>query len=184
MTNNTANNAKTGPGTPATLAEQIHTLLNMPGQLCKQRGMCCRVAPYKKAIPYEAILELAKEDSEDGRIAHDFVSIFKPYPTQEAARKIAPVFVEEVLARALEKGENPEHISFFKCQYLQKDGRCGIHEDRPTGCRHYPSALPNGILHPGCGYATQAAQNQAQMDHLLRQVGSSLDDMMNAATKT
>jgi Fe-S-cluster containining protein len=81
--------------------------------------------------------------------------------------------VERVRTFAASKGQNPDAISFFKCKYVLDDGRCGVHEDRPVGCRVYPIPHKNTIFHPGCGFEQQGVQNWSRIKEILDQLGIS-----------
>ena len=151
------------------IAEQVQDLMTLPQSLCKQRGICCRVATFRGlATPNELEL-LTKEDSALGEHARAFASIFEAYPNPEAVAAIAPEFVDRVQDKAKEQGKNPEDIGFYHCRFVQEDGRCGVHEDRPTGCRGYPVVHENTLFHPGCGFETAANMQWQQLDTLLKE---------------
>ncbi len=149
--------------------------MKLPQHLCKQRGQCCRVATFKGSLSYEEILALATTPEADGHeSARDFASVFLPYESQAQVREIAAEFVDKVRAAAQSKGQDPDQVSFFKCKYVLEDGRCGVHEDRPVGCRMYPFPHKNTIYHPGCGFEQQGQENWAKIDTILKQLGLSL----------
>lgn len=103
--------------------------------------------------------------------ARDFVSIFIPYDHQEQVRALTPVFLERVRAFAASKGQDPDAITFFQCRYVQDDGRCGVHEDRPLGCRMYPFPHRNTIYHEGCGFEQQGQDNWRRIEEILNALG-------------
>jgi len=157
---------------PLGLARQVEQLLKMPQHLCKQRGICCKVATFKGSLSHAEINALANDPTAEGHeSARDFIALFEPYDSQEAVRAIADEFVDRVRAVAERKGEDPEKISFFACRYVQPDGRCGIHEDRPVGCRVYPFPHKNTIFHPGCGFEHQAHSNWQKIEDILNTLG-------------
>ncbi|MBY0402967.1 MAG: YkgJ family cysteine cluster protein [Cyanobacteria bacterium] len=169
---------------PLGLAKQVEQLLKMPQSLCKQRGICCRVATFKGSLSFDEIKALAQpikptenrdeEESSDEILqgmARDFVSVFLPYPSQEVVKELAPEFVDRIRSKASEKGQNPDAVSFFHCKYVLEDGRCGVHEDRPVGCRTYPFPHENTIFHPGCGFEKQGAENWNQIKKILDALG-------------
>lgn len=160
---------------PLGLAAEVERLMKMPQHLCKQRGICCRVATFKGSLNFEDIQALAANpDAEGHESARDFASVFLPYESQAAVREIADEFVNRVRSVAENKGQNPDEISFFHCKYVLDDGRCGVHEDRPVGCRVYPFPHKNTIFHPGCGFEQQGRDNWAQIETILTSLG--LDD--------
>jgi Fe-S-cluster containining protein len=156
---------------PLGLAHEVERLMKMPQSLCKQRGICCRVATFRGSLNIEDIIELGKGDSIESEMARDFASLFIPYPSQEAVRELAPVFVDRVRQKASEKNQDPDRISFFHCKYVLDDGRCGVHEDRPTGCRTYPFPHENTIYHPGCGFEKTGQDNWQRIKTILDALG-------------
>lgn len=151
------------------IAEQVQELMTLPQSLCKQRGICCRVATFLGLATPNELEALTWEDSSLGEHARAFASIFKAYPNQEAVAAIAPEFVERVVEKAIAQGKNPEAIGFYYCRFVQEDGRCGVHEDRPTGCRGYPVVHERTLFHPGCGFETAAKVQWQQLDTLLKE---------------
>ncbi len=150
--------------------------MKMPQHLCKQRGICCRVATFKGSLSYAQILALAANPEADGHeSARDFASVFLPYDSQAQVRTLASEFVDRVRDFAQSKGQDPDQVSFFKCKYVLEDGRCGVHEDRPVGCRVYPFPHKSTIYHPGCGFEQQGAQNWARIEEILAVLGISGD---------
>ncbi|MBK8191194.1 MAG: YkgJ family cysteine cluster protein [Vampirovibrionales bacterium] len=162
---------------PLGMAQEVERLLKMPQTLCKQRGICCRVATFKGSLSIEEIHALGQGDTPDAEHARAFASIFEAYPSQAAVREIADAFVDRVREKALAKGKNPDDVTFFKCRFVLQDGRCGVHEDRPTGCRAYPFPHKNTVFHPGCGFEAQSAQNWARIEEILRELGMDPDSL-------
>ncbi len=137
------------------LGQKIHQLMRLPQSHCKQRGNCCRVATFKGTLSYSELVALAESDDEDATNAREFLTLFEPYQSVEAVQEVAPLFVE----RVFEAVEQPEKVTFFKCRFVAEDGRCQIHEDRPTGCRVYPFPHAKTIYHPGCGFEQKGTEN-------------------------
>lgn len=160
---------------PLGLAKEVERLLKLPQSLCKQRGICCKVATFKGSMNAADIAQLAQEDSIEGEMARDFRAIFLPYENQETVQALAPEFVDRVRAKAQEKGQDPDRVSFFQCRFLQEDGRCGVHEDRPVGCRTYPFPHENTMFHPGCGFEKQGRENWQKIKEILDTLGMSTD---------
>lgn len=159
------------PASPLGLAEEVEQLMNMPQSLCKQRGICCQVAVFKGLHNQEGVLAMARQDDMDGEMARDFAAIFVPYATQAQVQQLSPEFVERVRDMAEQQGKDPDRVTFYHCRYVQADGRCGVHEDRPTGCRKYPIPHKNTLFHPGCGYEGTARRNWARILQILDQLG-------------
>ncbi|MFN8614519.1 MAG: hypothetical protein U0003_01230 [Vampirovibrionales bacterium] len=151
-----------------TVAQQVEALMHLPGSLCKQRGICCRVATFRGLATPQDLATLAQEASPLGDHARAFASIFEPYPTVQAVQAIAPEFVARVAQKAQEKGQSLENIGFYRCRFVLDDGRCGVHEDRPSGCRGYPVVHQNTLFHPGCGYENAVASQWKALDALLK----------------
>ena len=172
------NTSEDSSGSPLGLASQVEQLLKMPQSLCKQRGICCKVATFKGSLSYEGIKEAANDpDNPAAEMARDFASVFIPYNSQDEVREIADEFVDRVRSVAQGKGQNPDDISFFKCKFVLDDGRCGVHEDRPIGCRVYPFPHKNTIYHPGCGFEQRGKENWDKIESILNSLGISPDDL-------
>jgi Fe-S-cluster containining protein len=166
----------TGSSVPSPLgfAREVEQLMKMPQHLCKQRGICCRVATFKGSLSWSDIQGLAANpDAEGHESARDFASVFLPYSSQAEVRELANAFVDRVREFAVQKGQDPDKISFFHCKYVLADGRCGVHEDRPVGCRVYPFPHKSTIFHPGCGFEQQGKQNWARIQEILDALGIS-----------
>jgi Fe-S-cluster containining protein len=151
------------------LAQEVEGLLKMPQSLCKQRGICCRVATFKELMDEANIRRVAETDHETmlGEMARDFISIFEAFPSEAAVRELADGFVDRVRERAVEIGKDPDTVGFFACRFVLEDGRCGVHEDRPTGCRTYPFPHERTLYHPGCGFEAQGQKNWARIKEIL-----------------
>lgn len=159
------------PASPLGLADEVERLMNMPQSLCKQRGICCQVAVFKGLHDHAGLLAMRDLDDIEGEMARDFASVFVPYESQARVRELSPVFVDRVREFAVAKGRDPEAVTFYGCKYVQADGRCGVHEDRPTGCRRYPIPHKNTLFHPGCGYEQTSATNWGKIVDILTQLG-------------
>jgi len=150
----------------AELGQRVQSLMRLPQGLCKTRGNCCRVVTYKGSLGVEEISELACSDSPQSENAQDFLTLFEPYASQDDAREIAPMFVEQVRQTASEEAQ--DDISFFRCRFLGDTGQCRIWEDRPTGCRMYPFPHEKTIYHPGCGFAKAGHENVQKIQTIIQ----------------
>lgn len=161
---------------PLGLAREVEQLMKMPQHLCKQRGACCRVATFKGSLSHAQIEAMASDPTHPGyEQAHDFYTIFEPYGSQEEVRSIANEFVDRVRTQTQKDGGNPDAVSFFHCKYVLEDGRCGVHEDRPVGCRAYPFPHEKTIYHPGCGFEQRGTDNWNRIKEILDALGLSPD---------
>jgi hypothetical protein len=94
---------------------------------CKKRGVCCQnIAIYLS----------------DG---------FWQYPFLKA---LATWWYTFVYNFSFKGNEAAHRVIIFKCNYLQKDGSCGIYRRRPFICRNFPAVrfFQKPTLLPGCGY--------------------------------
>lgn len=164
------------------LAEEVEQLMKLPQSHCKQRGDCCRVATFKGSLTLQQIKALGQTDSPNAEHARVFASIFEPYESQESARQVSDGFVDRVRDFVANvKDDNPDDITFFKCRFVLPDGRCGVHEDRPTGCRAYPFPHKHTIFHPGCGFEQQALKNWQRVEEILDMLGLDADEMLQGS---
>jgi len=154
-----------------TLAQEVDKLMKLPQHLCKQRGLCCKVAVFKGLASHTSLLEQASIAGEEGEMARDFASIFVPHEDINVVKALTPDFVETVYEIARKRGDNPEEVTFYACKNLLPSGRCGVHEDRPTGCRSYPIPHTRSVFHKGCGYEQQAKENWQHIMAILEAVG-------------
>lgn len=118
-----------------------------PQSLCHMCGKCCRVVT--TSTPYKTLKKMAEENDKG---AIDFLSIFVPYESIEAARQADSEVVDNIINRLSEDGNYiEEETTFYCCKYLQDDNLCSNYENRPVLCRHCPSS-PWSIVPPGCGF--------------------------------
>lgn len=117
-----------------------------PQSLCKMCGRCCRVATTPK--PYEELQQLAGLGDKS---ATDFLKIFEPYPSIEAAKAQDKELVENILTKLEEDGTDTSNMTFYHCKYILDNNMCSIYEERPTLCKHCPSTAWV-IVPPGCGF--------------------------------
>lgn len=120
---------------------------------CNLRAACCSVAV--PSVPLDQLFTQAAQGDETSR---DFLSVFIPHLSHEAARAFyteAPEHIDRVLNivrnRKTKANLTENDVAFYHCRNLGEDRLCQIYEDRPTFCRDYP-ASPMAILVKGCGY--------------------------------
>jgi Fe-S-cluster containining protein len=115
--------------------------------LCHKCGRCCRSATTYNS--YKKLQELAEAGTKE---AIDFLEIFEPFPSIEAARKVVPEQVEQVLRVIADRDDmNLDEVTFYHCRYVTEEGLCGIYERRPRCCQDAPY---HGwaVMPPGCGF--------------------------------
>lgn len=95
--------------------------------------------------------ELLQKVAEGNESAKDFLRVFKPFESIEAARKIVPEQVDAVVAELKSRGKKDEDISFYYCEHVTEEGLCGIYEDRPDCCKMAPGNAWM-LMPPGCGF--------------------------------
>ena len=122
-------------------------LAKRPQYLCNMCGKCCRVVT--TSVPYKGLLEMSAKGDKG---AKDFLSLFVPYESIEAARKVDAEVVDNIINRLIDDGNYREdEITFYGCKYLQDNNLCSRYENRLDLCRHCPSS-PWSIVPPGCGF--------------------------------
>jgi Fe-S-cluster containining protein len=143
-------------GTAQDLPEE-HVHKHLP-DLCHKCGRCCRSAT--TYAPHQKLLAMAEEGHKE---AQDFLNIFEPYESVEAARAVVPEQVNEVMRIAAARDDmNADEVTFYHCRFVTDEGLCGIYDKRPRCCREAPvhgwSAMP-----PGCGFeGWQFAEREKQ----------------------
>ena len=121
-------------------------LAKRPQYLCHMCGKCCRVVT--TSIPYSQLLKMSKSGD---KAANDFLSLFVPYDSVEAARKVDETVVDNIIHHLKIDGKfNENEITYF-CKYLGDDNLCSRYETRLDLCKHCPST-PWSIVPPGCGF--------------------------------
>jgi len=108
-----------------------------PQRLCLMCGKCCRVVV--PSVPYEKLKQMAEENNQE---ALDFLELFEPYESIEAAMAVDEDIVKNV--------PNYESMTFFRCRFL--DGNlCTRYETRLGVCKRFPDS-PWAVSPPGCGF--------------------------------
>lgn len=133
-----------------------------PQRLCLMCGKCCRVATTPKS--YEELLELANNGDES---AKEFLEIFEPYPSVEAARTVCSKTVDNVLKQLVDMVGSPQKITFYKCRHIGDDNLCGIYQNRFEVCQRFPSS-PWAVIPPGCGYEGWLFQKREELKQKIR----------------
>jgi len=114
---------------------------------CHKCGRCC-----KSATTALSAKELADKALAGDKDSADFLRVFEPFESIEAARKVVPEQVDQVLRVY---AENPEKdintLTFYHCRYVTDDGLCGIYDSRPAFCERAPGS-GWALMPPGCGF--------------------------------
>ena len=109
-------------------------------------GKCCRLAT--TYVPYSDLLKMAQENDEG---AKEFLRVFEPYLSIQAAKDAHPEIVENILGTLRNSDSDINQTTFYKCKYIQDNNLCGIYENRPELCERFPTS-PWSVVPPGCGY--------------------------------
>ncbi len=142
---------------------------------CHKCGRCCR-----SATTYSSYTKLQEMVANGDKEAVDFLEIFEPYESIEAARAVVPDQVEQVLNIVASRDDMKlEDVTFYHCRFVTAEGLCGIYERRPRCCREAPahgwSAMP-----PGCGFEGwqfEQRENQKRMIRDLKRSAFVLEQM-------
>jgi Fe-S-cluster containining protein len=123
-------------------------VFKLPKPQCCSHGDCC-----KGASPSTPVRDLWAKAAEGDEFARNFLSIFIPYSSHDAARRVVPGLVDRTLKAALKHPhfESEADVTFYHCRYLGHDNRCLVYEDRPQFCRDYPDT-PFVVMAPGCAF--------------------------------
>jgi len=155
------------------ILKRVEELLKLPQELCNSCGKCCKMATFKGGLTYDEVLALSKKHPTDEIDAiqvdgaKDFLTVFKPFPTMDDARKMSDEFVDGTLAQF---GKKENELTFFTCRYVSEEGRCIIHEDRPHFCRMYPTPHEKTFFNSTCGFKDRALANWAEIKEILEQL--------------
>lgn len=128
-------------------------------------GKCCRVATSSKTYA-----ELLKGVEENDECAKDFLRVFEPYPSIDAAREIEPEVVENII-NVLKKSDayDENTLTFYRCRYLNEDNSCSTYETRPELCKLFPST-PWAVVPPKCGFEGWLFQQKEKLKQRIRKL--------------
>ena len=140
-------------------------------------GKCCRVVT--TGTSHEELCELARKNDV---YAKEFLEIFVPYDSVEAARKVDAETVDNIFNHLQNDQKSTENLTFYYCKYLQDDNKCGRYEDRKTLCKHFPSS-PWAIVPPGCGFSGWLFLKREQDKERVRKAKEELLDLQVLRTK-
>lgn len=144
-------------------------LSQRPDDLCRKCGLCCRVAT--TSTPYKKLLEMC-EQGDKGAI--DFLSVFVPYESIEAAREVSALTVDNIINGLKEDGNYVEEdMTFYKCKYLDDDNLCTRYDTRLALCKHFPSSAW-AIVPPGCGYEGWLFMKREEAKQKIRKIKEEL----------
>jgi Fe-S-cluster containining protein len=154
------------------ITQRVSELMKLPQSLCKGCGKCC-YAIFRGGMLYEEVLAIANKqpvNEEEAKMkegANDFLTVFAPFESIEAAKQYSEEFVRLTLEHF---GKKEGEVTYFKCRFLDSHNHCKIHEDRPNLCRMYPIPSAHSYFNPGCGYKEQAEKNWAEIKQIIDQL--------------
>lgn len=150
-----------------------------PQELCKMCGRCCRMSTSK--VPYAKIKEMS-EAGDEGAI--DFLTLFEPYESVEAARKVLPEVVDNIVKSLKADGNyNEDEITFYKCRFIGDDNLCTNYDGRKTLCKHFPSS-PWAVVPPDCGFEGWLFMKREETKEKVRKMKEELLELKLLKTKT
>ena len=129
----------------AELDAAVAALKNKP-DLCHKCAKCCLSAT--TGLSHKELLQKVDEGNES---AVDFLRVFKPFESLEAASKVVPEQVKQVVAELKSRGKTEDEITFYYCEHVTDEGLCGIYENRPACCKMAPGNAWM-MMPPGCGF--------------------------------
>jgi len=151
-----------------------------PKDLCKKCGRCCRVATNNK-YTYNQLKNMASDGNE---YAQDFIKVFEPYPSIEAARAVDAEIVDNIIKNLKEQNLYDENdITFYGCRYITDNNLCSIYEERPIMCSLCPA---NGwvVIPPNCGYESWGFMKREEDMRKVRRAKEELIDLEVMKKKT
>ncbi len=154
-------------------------LSQRPQSLCNMCGRCCRCST--TSFTYEKLLELQAEGDQG---AIDFLELFEPYDSIEAAREVSPEIVDNIIKGLKEDGNFVEEdMTFYHCRFIGDDNLCTRYESRKTLCDLFP-ASPWAIVPPGCGFEGWLFMKREEKKQQIRKVKEDLLELQLLKTKT
>ena len=142
-----------------------------PQRLCHMCGRCCRLSttPYS----YE---ELKAQVAEGHPGASDFLELFEPYPSIEAARECDAAIVDNIIAGLKEVDKYDEKtLTFYRCRHIMDNNLCGIYLNRKELCDRFPSS-PWAVAPPGCGFEGWLFMKREERKARIRRLKESILD--------
>lgn len=154
-------------------------LSQRPDDLCRKCGLCCRVAT--TTTPYKKLLEM-KEEGDQGAI--DFLSVFVPYESIDAAREVSAETVDNIIkCLSIDGNYKESDMTFYKCKFLDDNNLCTRYENRLLLCKHFP-ASPWAIVPPGCGYEGWLFMKREEAKQKIRKIKEELLELQLLKKKT
>ncbi len=116
--------------------------------------------------------------------AQDFIKIFEPYPSIDAAREVDKGIVDNIITHLKNSEQyNEETLTFYRCRYILPNNMCSIYEERPKLCIYCPSS---GwvVVPPGCGFEAWLFLKREEDMQKVRHAKEELLDLKIMKTKT
>lgn len=154
-------------------------LSQRPQSLCNMCGRCCRCST--TSFTYKQLLELQAQGDQG---AIDFLELFEPYESLDAAREVSAEIVDNIIKGLKEDGKyNEEDMTFYHCRFIGDDNLCTRYLERKTLCDHFPSS-PWAIVPPGCGFEGWLFMKREEKKQQIRKIKEELLELQLLKTKT
>ena len=154
-------------------------LSQRPQSLCNMCGKCCRCST--TSYTYQQLLQLQAEGNQG---AIDFLELFEPYESIEAARKVSTEVVDNIIKGLKEDGNYVEEdMTFYHCRFIGDDNLCTRYLERKTLCDHFP-ASPWAIVPPGCGFEGWLFMKREEKKQQIRKTKEDLLELQLLKNKT
>lgn len=150
------------------MEKSVNTFIeSRPQEFCLMCGRCCRMST--AAVPYEE-MKIMAEQGDKGAI--DFLEIFEPYESIEAARSVDEKVVDNIVKilnndNIYDEAYNEQNLTFYRCRYILENNLCGIYENRKELCDRFPSSAW-AVTPPGCGFEGWMAQRREELKQRVR----------------
>jgi Fe-S-cluster containining protein len=151
-----------------------------PNGLCRKCGRCCKVI-VNPDYTYEELTAMREKGEE---YAKEFLNLFEPYPSVEAAKRVDEAAVNNIIEKLKSQLYNTSNITFYHCRYISSDNLCAIYEERPEICAKYP-ATGWVVVPPKCGYEAWGfiqRENDMQAVRKAKEAIIDLDIVKNKST--
>lgn len=142
-------------------SQQKPKFKELPQKYCNACGKCCDCAV--SFLSYSNLIELSNSGNTE---AVEFLSIFKPYESNDIVEKKEPKYYKLIKNKLSYRFKE---ATFYYCQYLGDDGLCTIYENRPRLCRETPYS-PWMIMPEGCGFTEWLFVKREQLKKYVRKL--------------
>lgn len=133
-----------------------------PQKYCLMCGKCCKVVTTVKS--YEELVKLAEKGD---KFSKDFLKIFEPYESIQAARKVSAEIVDNIIKKFETAINAPKKLTLYKCKFISDNNLCKIYNKKPILCTRFPSS-PWAVVPPGCGFEGWLFQKREEIKQKIR----------------